>query len=121
MTAKGKKFGRQVEMAAQSILGGPGDIVRDVVQRKAKKNESVLKISKALPLSLSIGPISYEFWKSGNKITVLKTVLPGFKTAERDEHKVVSNKEAMAVAIQVVAKAFSISEKDVEEIMKKGH
>jgi hypothetical protein len=44
--------------------------------------------------SITLGSISYEFWKSGNKIQMIKSVLPGIKTSEKDEIKILTKIEA---------------------------
>lgn len=91
------------------------DIIEQTIKKcfgqKAKKLESSM-------LSINVEGTTYEFWKNGQKIIKIVSVLPGTKTAQKDETIEISKKQAMNEITQLFIKAFCDNETEAKEIFE---
>jgi hypothetical protein len=88
------------------------ETIKKCFGQKVKKPESSM-------LAINVDGTTYEFWKNGNKILKIVSVVPGTKTAQKDETVEISKKQALSEITQLFIKAFCENETEVKAIFDK--
>jgi hypothetical protein len=103
-----KKFEAKVSSLVQGIMAqSEMDNTEDFILSSSASKSVMREFSKNFIASINLGQISYEFWRSGSKIQMIKAVLPGLRTAERDENTSFSKEQAIQEIVKIVLNAMA--------------
>lgn len=89
-----KRRNKDVGIIAQNIISSSNNDIINKILKEEMTSNLAKNVTRNFLASITIGPVSYEFWKSENKIKMMKTVIPGSKIADKDEIKTLEKNEA---------------------------